>query len=76
MISHDEARIQNHEKLSELMQNVRSIEIKLEEATKQKSDWSKIETQYMNELRNVKREAKEISDLLFGEKVDCGCPAE
>ncbi|WP_010497807.1 hypothetical protein [Paenibacillus elgii] len=74
MISHDEAIQQNHEKLVELMEKIRSLEIKLVEAEKQEMDWRKIVTQNKNHLNDVKREARELSIKLFGEEKSVGYP--
>lgn len=67
MISYEEARMQNHEKLAEYMKSIRGIETKLEDAKKQASDWRKLETQYTNELNDVKSKARKLSESLFSD---------
>jgi CspA family cold shock protein len=66
MISHEEATQQTFIKI---LQQVQSAEIKLAEANKQISDWTAIKEQHENDLVEAKKKARELSDQLFGEKV-------
>lgn len=69
MISHEEATQQAFMKI---LQQVQSAEIKLAEAKKQESDWRRIGTQHQNDLDQAKKQARELSDQLFGEEVKMG----
>ena len=47
------------------IKKVESLNVKLEEARRQISDWRNLETQHMNELNEVKKKARELANELF-----------
>jgi len=47
--------------LMELIQKIRAVEEKLNEAKEQMSYWSRVETEHQNQIDNLKKEAREIS---------------
>lgn len=76
MINNEEVTLQQHEKLKELMEQIRNVEVKLSHAKDEERNWSRLVTQHTNELNDVKKQAREISNKLFGEEKSKGYPVQ